>query len=436
MRLLYNLLLVLLYPLILLWARSNPRLREGLSERLGRWVPGKREALKDLAGRCIWLHGVSVGEVRLLFPLIYELRRHHPELPLFITTTTETGHEVLDHFAQAERVATSYFPLADLPWVLARFVSLVRPRMFIAAEAEVWPNLLAVLGARGVRRVLVNARLYLEKKPLWRVQVYRWLYRGFDRICCQHRRAADAFARIGVPPQRLTTTGNIKSDVSITPWDAERVARFKGRFAWSKHLVITAGSTHPGEDELILSAFERVKLAHPEWVLSVVPRHPHRGKEVLELTRRMYLSSQRLSGFNRLAFPLSVLVVDEMGVLADFYQIAEVVILGGTFNPDIGGHNIVEPASLGKPIIVGPYIDSIADEVSKLVQSDAVVPVKDGSELAAALVALVEDSSRRQTLGERAQTVFAGTVGAVAKTAEVIASELDVSTRSEAKSRR
>jgi len=434
-KLLYNLLLILLSPAILLWARGNPRLREGLPERLGQWSREKRAVLGELSGRCIWLHGVSVGEVKLLFPLIRELKNRLPEVPLFLTTTTESGHRLLQDFAAKEGIATSHFPLADFPWAVNRFVSLLRPRVFIAGEAEAWPNLLATLGRTGTRRMLVNARLYLEGKPAWRRWLYRWLYRGFDRICCQHKRAADAFARIGVASDRLVVTGNMKSDMSIPPWGAERVVRLKERFSWQKQCVITAGSTHQGEDELVLSAFARVRLTHPDWVLALVPRHPERGNEVLRLAREMHFNAQCLSCHNRLAFPLSVLIVDEMGVLVDYYQISDVVILGGTFSSRIGGHNIVEPALLGKPVIVGPYVDSIASEVERLARRDGVVCAKGGEELSAALMTLVNNASRRREVGSQGKAVFAELLGPVARTAEIVASEFAGISESEAKSR-
>ena len=433
MRVVYNLLLILLSPLIILWARGNRRLREGFTERLGRWAPEKRAALGSISGRCIWLHGVSVGEVKLLFPLIRELRARLKDTPLFITTTTETGHGVLKGLPDEEEVIVSRFPLADLPWAIGRFVALLRPRVFVAAEAEAWPNLLAALGRAGARRVLVNARLYLKGKPAWRLWLYRWLYQGFDTICCQHAEAEAAFARIGVPPERLVVTGNMKTDAGVEPWDIEVAALFKERFSWNNNLVVTAGSTHPGEEELILRAFERVKLEYPEWVLALVPRHPDRGEEVLALAGSMRFTCERLSLHKRPASPLNVLVADEMGVLVSFYQIAEVVVLGGTFNPKIGGHNIVEPASLGKPVIVGPYVDSIAAEVEQLSRSHAVVRARDGDDLTAALVALMGDRGRRQALGKRAQAVFAESVGAVATNAGIIISQL--ATRPEASSR-
>jgi 3-deoxy-D-manno-octulosonic-acid transferase len=420
-RLLYNVLLVLLSPLVYLVANLNPKLRQGMAERIGHWP--RPEQIPQAAGKTVWLHSVSVGEVKLLQPLIGELRKHLPEAAFFATTITPSGREVLDEIARKEKdVVASYFPLADLPWAVARFINAVKPLIYVATEAEAWPNLQALLKRRGVRSLLVNARIYVSHKPAWKLALTKMLLRDFDRIVCQSQEFADAFAQVGVPREKLVVCGNIKSDIAAESWTEEQVTRYKSRLGWPQRKVITAGSTHPGEEEDILEAYRRLHNADPGWALALTPRHPKRGEEVLELAGKLDLAAQLLSrtgaGENH-----DVLVVDRMGVLLDYYRIADVVILGGTFNPRIGGHNVLEPAHLAKPIIVGPHIDSIAEHVARLRAADAVTEATQ-ERLAKALQSLAADAERRTSLGSRAGTVARSLAGATECTVRVILEEL------------
>ncbi|OGK11516.1 MAG: hypothetical protein A2Y63_03715 [Candidatus Riflebacteria bacterium RBG_13_59_9] len=416
MYLLYNILLILLSPLIYLFAYWNPKLREGLEERLGLWR--NRENIEGIVGRAIWLHGVSVGEAKLLAPLIRQLKRSLPQARFFATTITATGRCILDQTVAPEGVVVSYFPLADLPWVVSRFISAIRPVAFVSTEAEAWPNLLARLRKLEVTSLLVNARIYTTGKPRWRLALTRMLLRDFDRVICQTQEFASAFESIGVPRGKLSVSGNIKSDNLPEPWSDQQVAKFKSRFDWGERRVLTAGSTHPTEEEPILDAFAEMRLAHREWVLALAPRHPERSQEVLAITRERQLDAVLLSQYQP-ADSVQVLIVDEMGVLLDYYQIADLVILGGTFNPRIGGHNILEPAHLAKPIVVGPYVDSIKDQMSRLRQETAVIEVSAAC-LAGVLTSLCSDTQRLTSLSENARHAARSLTGATDFTVRII----------------
>ncbi|MCD6282976.1 hypothetical protein J7J84_05165 [bacterium] len=421
MRLLYNVLLVLLSPLVYLVANMNPKLRQGMAERLGRWP--KPERIRMPVGTNIWLHSVSVGEVKLLQPLISALRERLPGAKFFTTTITRSGRKMLDHIAQGqEDVIASYFPLADLPWVIARFLNAVKPLVYIATEAEAWPNLQARLKRRGVKSLLVNARIYSSRKPAWKLKLTRMLLQDFDRIVCQSQEFADAFARIGVPREKLIVCGNIKSDIAPEAWPEPQGERFKSQFGWARRRVVTAGSTHPGEEEAILNAFQQLRVANPEWVLALTPRHPERGEEVMALAEKLNLTARLLSRKASGKAP-DVVVVDKIGVLLDFYRIADAVILGGTFNPRIGGHNILEPAHLAKPVIIGPHVDSIAEHVLRLRNAGAVVEAAP-DELSQALSTLAMDEESRLKIGARARTVARSLAGATACTVRAIIQEM------------
>jgi 3-deoxy-D-manno-octulosonic-acid transferase len=330
---------------------------------------------------------------------------------------------VLDRIAQGqEDVTVSYFPLADLPWAIARFLSAVKPLIYIATEAEAWPNLQAQLKRRGVKSLLVNARIYSSRKPAWKLKLTRMLLQDFSRIVCQSQKFADAFAQIGVPREKLIVCGNIKSDIAPEAWPETQVERFKSQFGWTRKRVVTAGSTHPGEEEAVLDAFQQLRAADPGWVLALTPRHPERGEEVMALAEKLNLTAQLLSSRDESETP-DVVVVDKIGVLLDYYRIADAVILGGTFNPRIGGHNILEPAHLAKPVIIGPHIDSIAEHVACLRDADGVVEVTPG-ELPRALNSLAMNEERRLQLGARARVVARSLAGATACTVRAIIQEL------------
>jgi len=419
--LLYNVLLVLLSPLVYLVANMNLKLRQGMPERLGRWP--KPERIRKPEGVNIWLHSVSVGEVKLLQPLISALRERLPDATFFTTTITPSGRKVLDRIAlDQEDVTVSYFPLADLPWVIARFLNAVKPLVYIATEAEAWPNLQAQLKRRGVKSLLVNARLYSSRKPAWKLKLTRMLLQDFSRIVCQSQEFADAFARIGVPREKLIVCGNIKSDIAPEAWPETQAERFKSQFGWTRKRVVTAGSTHPGEEETVLDAFQQLRAVDPGWVLALTPRHPERGEEVMALAAKLNLTAKLLSRKDECETP-DVVVVDKIGVLLDYYRIADVVILGGTFNPRIGGHNILEPAHLAKPVIIGPHIDSIVEHVACLRDADGVVEVAPG-ELPRALNSLATDEEGRLQLGACARAVAHSLAGATACTVRAITQEM------------
>lgn len=421
MRLLYYVLLVLLSPFVYLVASMNPKLRQGMSERLGRWPDPER--IRKPAGTNIWLHSVSVGEVKLLQPLISALRERLPGASFFATTITPSGRKVLDRIAEnQDDVTVSYFPLAELPWVIARFLNAAKPLVYIATEAEAWPNLQAQMKRRGVKSLLVNARVYSSRKPAWKLKLTRMLMQDFSRIVCQSQEFADAFANIGVPREKLIVCGNIKSDIAPEAWEKTQVERFKSQFGWAHNLVVTAGSTHPGEEEAVLDAFQQLRASDPRWVLALTPRHPERAEEVASLAQELSLKGRLLSCEDECENP-DVVVVDKMGVLLDYYRIADVVVLGGTFNPRIGGHNILEPAHLAKPVIIGPYIDSIADHVACLREAGGVVQVAPRG-LPRALSSLAIEEERRLKIGACARAAAHSLAGATACTVRAIIKEI------------
>ncbi len=422
--LLYRFLTFLLAPFIILYALRNPKLKVGLSERLGKFNSQMLQAFQDSRkGRLIWLHGVSVGEIKLILAILPHLRESLRDFDFLLTTTTENGMRVLRENEQMENVFVSYFPLGDIPFAINRFLQTFKPKMFISAEAEAWPNLLHSLKRSKAKTILVNARLFLEKKSALMKKIYAFSYRNFDKILCQHEKAKSAFSSLNIPEEKLFVTGNIKHQSTLDPWTPAMIAELREKLGWKKSLVITAGSTHRADEEVILGAFDRIKVKNERAVLALVPRHPERAKEVLAFARSMFFKAQRYSYFNEVFRPLSVLIVDEMGALPNFYQIADIVILGGTFDRNVGGHNIIEPVSLKKPIVIGPYVDSIRNEVETLRKDALIIEVGDEEGLERALGKLLESESERKRLGQSAYDALIGKSKPIEETVAKIVNE-------------
>src|SRR5688572_30504307 len=312
----------------------------------------------------IWVHAVSVGEVLAARSVITELRRRYPRLRLFLSTTTRAGQQL------ARRSVTDvdgvfYFPF-DWTFSVCRTLNRVQPRLFVMIETEIWPNLLRECHRRGIRTVLVNGRISYRSFPRYKLirPFFRRVLADVDRFCVQGDEASRRLVSLGADPSRITVTGSLKFDaleVIPTPGRGrERVLRF---FRMSQgRPVLVAGSTLRGEEESVVHAFNRLRTAGPATVhgaasnalLVIAARHPERFAEVERLCRQEGLSTVRRTELPIDAEPRAdAVILDTIGELAEVYQIATVVFVGGSL-VRAGGHNILEPAVFGKPIIFGP----------------------------------------------------------------------------------
>ncbi len=313
----------------------------------------------------IWLHAVSVGEVLAARPLVAELKTRYPRLKLFLSTTTVTGQRLArERVPQAD--AVFYFPF-DVPWVVRRTLDLLQPRLFVMMETEIWPHLLRECRARGVRTLLANGRISARSYPRYR------LARGFfarvladvDRCCMQTEESARRIIDIGAAPERVVVTGSLKFDSlgqaasGMLPRGEDRVLRFF-RLPDSR-LVLVAASTLRGEEGPVLQAFHRLRTAYPGALLIIAPRHPERFKEAEQLARDEGFRVVRRSDLPIDAEPRAdVVILDSIGELARLFQVATLVFVGGSL-VDAGGHNILEPAAFGKPIVVGPSMHNFTE---------------------------------------------------------------------------
>lgn len=403
----YSLLLALLTPLALarLWwrGRANPAYRARIGERFGHVVD-----MLPAAG-CLWLHAVSLGEVRAAVPLVRALQARHPDVPVLITTTTPTGSaQVRETFA--DRVHHAYMPY-DLPGAVARFLTRTRPRIALIMETELWPNLFAACAARGVPVLVANARLSARSA------------RGYARvplltaatladttlIAAQADADAERFRTLGAP--RVEVLGNLKYDLSLPDGVGAAGAALRAALGAGQRPVLIAASTHAGEDEAVLDAVATLRGRFADLLLILVPRHPERFDGVAELVRRRGLRVLRRSR-DAPAAGAEVYLGDTLGELLLLYAAADLAWVGGSFAA-VGGHNVLEPAALGLPVLFGPHMFNFAEAERLLLDADAAQRVADAAGLAARAADWLADPAAARAAGARGRAAVAANRGAL-----------------------
>ncbi len=373
----------------------------------------------------IWIHAVSVGEALTARALCADLRARYPRLRLFLSTTTMAGQQVAKRSLQHVD-AVFYFPF-DWTFIVRRTLALVKPRVFVMMETEIWPNLLRECRERGVKTVVINGRISSRSYPRYRLirPFFRRVLADVDRFCMQSDESARRLVDLGGDPARVTVTGSLKFDSLEAPVPTahgkprDRVLRFF-RIAPNRPVVV-AGSTMRGEEAAVLRAFARVKAKLPGALAVIAPRHPERFAEVEALAKSAGFVTERRSELPIDAEPhADVIVLDTIGELAQLYQIATVVFVGGSL-VDHGGHNILEPAIFGKSIVFGPHMQNFKEIAATFLSNGAAVQVQSERELGGMLLSLVSDPVRQASLGAAARALVEANRGAKNKTLAVIA---------------
>ena len=385
---LYRLATHLTEPLAPLVLRSRARRGKEdaarVAERLGRATRPRP------AGPLIWLHGVSVGETQSLLPLVSALCAARPAATLLVTSGTVTSAQALSQRLPAE-VIHQYVPI-DTPTAIARFLDHWRPDLAIFAESELWPNLILAAKAQGARLALVSARMTTASAEGWgRVPAAARVVLGaFDLVMAQ-----DEASRA-----RLTTLGaacgpglNLKLTGEPLPADEAELARLKSVTGLRK--VVLAASTHPGEDDLIVQAFQAAVPDPAEALLILVPRHPDRGPDLA----KAFQASLRSAGGSPTG---PIHIADTLGELGLFFRLADIVVMGGGFVPGIGGHNPLEPARIGRPILTGPHTFNAAEVYADLFAYAAAIQAKDAPDLTRHLRGLLDNPAIARRMGEAA----------------------------------
>jgi len=416
----YSVALYLLAPLA--WKRvwreqlpGRPR-----RERLGLIPPsGEGE-------RAIWLHCASVGEVQAARPLIAALGERWPGYRLVITTMTATGAQRVLALSEtpgegrASGVVSHHFVPLDFPGAARRFVDRLRPALAIFFETELWPNLLAACDRAAVPVAVVNGRLsprafhgYRRLGPLMHdaLSHVSWL-------AAKSAQDAERFRALGMPAERSEVVGSLKFDIAVDA-DARRVSE-RLRTRLGDRSVWVAGSTHPGEDEQLLEAHARLREHLPGALLVLVPRHPRRFEAVAELCARAGLSVARRSRDEWPDDNTAVYLGDTMGELLALYGAADLAFVGGSLVP-IGGHNLLEPAALGVPVLTGPELANFLDVAEVMREAEALIKVADGEALSDALGRLFADTPERRRLAAAGRSVVADNRGALERTLATLA---------------
>jgi 3-deoxy-D-manno-octulosonic-acid transferase len=407
MRLIYNVLIYLAAPvalLIHLWrGLRDASYRAHLGERFG-FGP-------QLPGGAIWIHAVSVGEVQAAESLVRQLLARHPRFPLLLTTVTPTGAARARQLFGSS-VQLRYVPF-DLPGSVRRFFERTRPRLAMILETELWPNLYAECGRRDVPLVLASARISPRSVGRYRrlVPLFRQALSYGIVIAAQSEADAARFRSIGANAARTHVTGNIKFDFQPQPGIEERGNRWRQGNAPGRPIWV-AGSTHAGEEEIILDAHRAVLRRFPDALLLLVPRHPQRFDAARELlSRRGEAFTNRSSGMP-IPRTTSVMLGDTMGELMTFYAAADVAFVAGSLVP-IGGHNLLEPASLGRPMLTGPHNFNSEDVVRLLLEAGAARIATDTVELGNAVSELLGNIELRSTMGAAGRGVLDANRGAL-----------------------
>jgi len=405
----YSLLLQLALPLILLrlaWrARRAPAYRRRVGERFAFGLPALRPG-------GIWVHAVSVGESVAAVPLIRALQARHPELPITVTCMTPTGSERIRALF-GDRVQHCYLPY-DLPWAASRFLDRLQPRLAVIMETELWPNHVHQCARRGIPVALANGRLSARSA------------RGYGRfpgltgpmlaelswLAVQTAAEAERFRALGARPETVAVTGSIKFDLAVDPELPARAAALRAQWGAADRPVWIAASTHAGEDEIVLAAHRQLLARFPAALLILVPRHPERFDAVLELCRRQGFATVRRSGGASVGARDSVLLGDSMGELQFLYALADCAFVGGSLVPN-GGHNLLEPAALGKPVLSGPHLFNFLEIAARLREAGALREAGDAAALATEVARLWADPASACDMGRAALAVLQANRGAL-----------------------
>ena len=413
MYLIYNILLVLatilLLPIILFKLITVPKYRGGISQKLGRVRKGIKRMIRG--SRPIWVHAVSVGEVMAAHPMIRELKKKYPGRSLILSTVTVTGN-----FTARRRVpeadAVFYFPF-DFPWVVRRVINRINPIVVLVAETELWPNFFRHLKKRGIPSAVINGRIspHSYKNYLKFSRFFKQVFSNVSLFCMQSEADAVRIKEIGATPDTVIVTGNLKFDQKIPGAQQDPIPLQPGRS------VITAGSTHRGEEAALLEIFTKLRENFPELLLIIAPRHPERFDEVAGIINKAGYECKRRS---RLTGEVKdVLLLDTIGELRSFYGICDMAFVGGSL-VKVGGHNLLEPAAMKKPVIFSRYMFNFKEISEALITAGGGIMVRDKEELYVQMLNLLSHKELAQQIGERAFSVIAANSGAAKKTIDAV----------------
>jgi 3-deoxy-D-manno-octulosonic-acid transferase len=391
---------VLSLPFLPLLACLGPRYRDGLLQRLGFY---RREiGTLSPSDRPVWIHAASVGEVRSAEPLISAFKARAPRKKILLSTFTATGNRIAK---QTPGVDSVIFLPCDFLWIVRRALNRINPALLVIIETEIWPNLLRQSYRRGTPVLLLSGRLSVKAQK--RYASYRGFFRRvlgcFSAIGMQTAEDAKRIVALGADARKVSVVGSLKFAAPSRNGNRDAVAGP----APGEKLWLVAGSSHDGEETILLEALRLARRQFPNLSMIVAPRHPERFVEVARLLRGSGFTLQVKSATARADwFSKDILLLDTVGELVDFYALADIAFVGGSLVP-VGGHNVLEPARFGKAILFGPHMNNFAELAAALKQAGAAVEVSGAEELATTVTGLLADGAKRRSMG-RAAAELAG----------------------------
>jgi 3-deoxy-D-manno-octulosonic-acid transferase len=408
MRFFYSCLFYLAIPLILLrllWrSLKAPAYRRRWRERFAFYN-------KKFSPGVIWFHAVSVGEAEALFPLVARIQKQHPDVKLLITTTTPTGSARVKAMMQ-ETVEHVYLPY-DIPCAVSRFIKCFKPKLAVIMETEIWPNLFACCGKNKIPLYIINARLS-EKSARGYQKITSLIHPAVAQvslIAAQTQEDASRFIAIGAAGEQVQTLGNIKFDIEIPQAVLEQGLQLKadlfgGRFVW------LIASTHKDEEILFLPVYHAVKQQIPELLLVIVPRHPERFADVEKLCEQHQLNVVMRTAKKKVNTETDVYLADTMGELKMLYAASDIAFVGGSMVP-AGGHNILEAAAIGIPVMFGPYMANFKEIALKALSQDAAVQCQNENDIVNTILALYKQPAYRKALASKGKAFVSRNQGAI-----------------------
>ncbi len=402
----YSALWWLLTPLVLLrlWlkGRKQPEYRQRVAERFGHWP--------QIPPGCFWVHAVSVGETMAAKGLVERWQALHPDIPVLITSMTPTGSETVRTLF-GDSVHHAYLPW-DYASTQQKLIKRLQPKLLVIMETELWPNLIRACDDQNIPVLLANARLsaksqrgYKKFPALTQPMLHR-----LTAIAAQHTPDADRFAELGVDERRIQVTGSIKFDIALDAASSSKAKRLQTKIG--KRPIWIAASTHDGEEEKILRTHAKLKIKMPDALLILVPRHPERADRIAGQLYKQHFSFARRSNDEIPTSNQSVFLIDTLGEMMTFFELAHAAFIGNSLNGG-GGHNPIEPAAVATPVLMGPSFVNFQTIVEAMRSEQAVVIIQDEAELRNRLLGLMQSKDLRDTYGQRAYLFYQQQQGAL-----------------------
>lgn len=416
-RWLYTFLLTIVSP-FLMW--SLYRKRDGKPSVGARWKEhfGFTPPLETNKSP-IWIHAVSVGETLSVSPLIKKLKSQYPDQPIVITTTTPTGAE---QAAKLQGIAEHRYMPFDFSFAIRGFLNAIKPSQLLIMETELWPNTLHTVARSGIPITVINARLserscqrYAKVQP-----IFNMLAKNLTRVLCQYPDDAQRFIRLGVAKEKIFVTGSIKFDIDIDQTTIQKGQQLRSNLGRNRPIWIAA-STHQGEDEQVLAAHAEVLKEHPNALLILVPRHPERFNAVFELCKTQFISVRRTETESELDPEVQVYLGDTMGEMLVLMGAADICFMGGSLLGDkVGGHNMLEPAALGKPVLTGPSYYNFTDITEQLIKAEGLEVVTTAKAISKSISQVFNDKNVLHSKSQSTRLVIDKNRGSLANTISAI----------------